>query len=345
MPRKNKTSIYRGVSAVKKNKSTTWCVKYSRIFGGNFDSEADAALVYDKIAYDLKGNDAILNFPNMPIAERNEKYELIINKNKLAQATRASQSLQGKVRKNKNTTTSKYIGVYFGKGPFVFPWIAGIKGINLGNYRDEEDAAIIYDFKAVELYGQNANRNFPQIPLNELKEKYKNIIDKQRELRNQNNTSKYLGVSFQNTKIAKPWRVHFVINGKQHYLGAFTNQEDAAIVYDKRVFDTLGNKRELNFPNLSTEERNRKYETIMQNVEPGFKITSKAIQGKLKKNIKKTSKYVGVCLWRSLWRATIFKNRKQYHIGIFEDEEEAARAYDKMALQFYGEKAKLNFPE
>src|SRR6185312_2595633 len=44
------------------------------------------------------------------------------------------------------------------------------------------------------------------------------------------------------------------------------------------------------------------------------------------------------------WLASITLNGKQQHIGYFDELETAARAYDKAALQVFGEFAMLNFP-
>jgi hypothetical protein len=58
------------------------------------------------------------------------------------------------------------------------------------------------------------------------------------------------------------------------------------------------------------------------------------------------SKYRGVSWYKSRkkWQARIQYDGKQRHIGHFEDEEQAARAYDKAARAHKGEKARLNFP-
>jgi len=58
-----------------------------------------------------------------------------------------------------------------------------------------------------------------------------------------------------------------------------------------------------------------------------------------------TSKYLGV-YWekhRSKWRAQIRKSGKGKKLGIFKEEEDAARAYDVAAKKYHKEFANLNF--
>ena len=59
-----------------------------------------------------------------------------------------------------------------------------------------------------------------------------------------------------------------------------------------------------------------------------------------------SSKYKGVT-WHKMgkkWVAAIQLNRKQYHLGHFSNEIDAARAYDEKAKELHGEFAYLNFP-
>lgn len=59
---------------------------------------------------------------------------------------------------------------------------------------------------------------------------------------------------------------------------------------------------------------------------------------------KKTSKYKGVC-WdanRKKWMASIKVSRKFKYLGRFDVEEDAAKAYNKAALEIFGEFANIN---
>ena len=63
---------------------------------------------------------------------------------------------------------------------------------------------------------------------------------------------------------------------------------------------------------------------------------------------KYTSKYIGVSwhIRRNQWRANIRdENGKIKSLGGYNNEVDAAKAYDKACLKYHGEFAVLNFPE
>ena len=61
---------------------------------------------------------------------------------------------------------------------------------------------------------------------------------------------------------------------------------------------------------------------------------------------KTTSRFKGVA-WKSKrfkWRSQIKFQGKDYHLGYYVVEKEAAEAYDEAAKKYFGEFARLNFP-
>ncbi len=62
-------------------------------------------------------------------------------------------------------------------------------------------------------------------------------------------------------------------------------------------------------------------------------------KGKSSKSIYKGLRRIG-----TRWHAKIHLNRKQFHLGSFVDPADAARAYDRAAVELFGEFANLNFP-
>jgi len=63
-----------------------------------------------------------------------------------------------------------------------------------------------------------------------------------------------------------------------------------------------------------------------------------------RKNSHSLSQYKGVTWWERLhkWRGEIRLNGKWMYLGYFDNEEDAARAYDKAASLLFGEFARLN---
>ena len=58
---------------------------------------------------------------------------------------------------------------------------------------------------------------------------------------------------------------------------------------------------------------------------------------------KKNRKYKGVYTNRTKWRAQIRLNKQSIWLGAFDDEKDAAKAYDEAAKKYFGAFARLNF--
>jgi hypothetical protein len=64
-------------------------------------------------------------------------------------------------RRKQSNASSKYFGVNLTKGKYLAKICIEKKHIYLGRYVDEKEAARAYDRKALEVFGQFANLNFP----------------------------------------------------------------------------------------------------------------------------------------------------------------------------------------
>jgi hypothetical protein len=87
----------------------------------------------------------------------------------------------------------------------------------------------------------------------------------------------------------------------------------------------------------------------LDNRRSNLRIATLAENGcnKRKTSAKCTSRFKGVCWWKQggKWRAQGRLNGKQIIIGYFDNELDAARAYDGWAKQAFGRFASLNFPQ
>ena len=58
-----------------------------------------------------------------------------------------------------------------------------------------------------------------------------------------------------------------------------------------------------------------------------------------------SSRFIGVCIAKSKWEASVGHEGRTVRAGLFADEVEAARARDALAIQLKGRFARLNFPQ
>jgi hypothetical protein len=64
-----------------------------------------------------------------------------------------------------------------------------------------------------------------------------------------------------------------------------------------------------------------------------------------RKRLDNKSGYKGVYKFQNKWRAMIGLNYKRIHLGLFDNIEDAAKAYDKAAIKYHKEFANLNFKD
>jgi hypothetical protein len=129
------------------------------------------------------------------------------------------------------------------------------------------------------------------------------------------------------TSFGKTYAIRFVDMPKRGAVMVSMHREiinaPAGLLVDHRNTDSLDNRRS-----------NLRLATHSQNM-----------SNRRKMKIKTSSQYIGVSFEKSrgLWITTIRNNNKSIWLGRFKNEIDTARAYDRAAIKYHGEFARLNF--
>jgi ketopantoate reductase len=135
----------------------------------------------------------------------------------------------------------------------------------------------------------------------------------------------------------KKWEARISHRGTCQRLGSFRSEEDAARAYDERAREYRGARAELNFPEAGEVKAQQRTRSAAE-----IKAAEAAEQAAAAKGY--MSCYRGVSWHWHQWRAEISINGKKHHLGRFDEEDDAARAYDEAAREHRGARAQLNLP-
>jgi hypothetical protein len=128
-------------------------------------------------------------------------------------------------------------------------------------------------------------------------------------------------------------------NGRQRYA--------RRVLYDPKVgIKTESMHREIMKPALGLLVDHRNGDGLdnrRDNLRPA--THSQNCYNRRKTRSKTSSRFIGVSFHINRWRAYIRYKGKRIWLGRFANEIDAAKAYDAAAKKYYGEFARLNFPE
>jgi AP2-like factor (ANT lineage) len=229
---------------------------------------------------------------------------------------------------------------------------------HIGYFASEEDAGRAYDAAAVQTHGPGAERNFPGEAIIELPV---TVGQEQK----QRGSSRYVGVCWSKRKCA--WEVQLTDRQTQRRqrTGSYASEEDAARAYDCAAVEANGAGAKRNFPDAAIGELpaaagEEPKLPVAADEEPKLPVAA-GEEPKLPvaadeepklpvaagEEQRTSSGYIGVS-WstaRSSWLAYLTDVQTKWgYIGYYASEEDAARAYDRAAVQAHGAGAKLNFP-
>jgi hypothetical protein len=296
--------------------------RYLRL--GTWSSERAAALARDRAVL-FYGLDDELNFPGQ---SRN-----------FGKASPEELRLMGRSERRVRRRESTYVGVGRQKGR----WVARVQvngKSHVLRFFDTAKQAALFRERAIVYYGSSSTsalRNFPEqrvapASLAELERECSRLRKRLRRT-----SSRHFGVIGKDDKapIGRPWQAHYRPPHARvaEALGFWETEDQAAEAVDRALLYYQGPARLLNFPERRAHLVPADAETLR-------------LESRLKFFKANTSSRFRGVTWsndQKAWRAGIRHENQIIGLGYFADECAAARAYDRMSLEFRGTRAWLNF--
>lgn len=226
----------------------------------------------------------------------------------------------------KDKEDSKYTGIYKNKNKYITKYYYNNKSYLCGSFDTELEAILAYNQKAKEIRGSNAVLNLIEEP----KEK-EDPLQAQKVLKSKNSTN-YYGVCRTRSNTFSSIFKHKGIN---IYIGTYKTEKEAAIAYNKKAIEILGENAKINIFNNLNETNQEIENNIIDS------CNSEEIPNNFPIKKKKTSNstdYYGVCKRNGRYIAVFTYNKKSNWLGTYNTVKEAAIAYNKKAIEICGNK-------